>query len=209
MGNPVFTIGHSTNSFERFVALLEQHKIAVVCDVRSKPYSRMNPQFNREQLKASLAYYDIKYLFLGKELGARPDDKSCYSDGKVQYDVLAGTELFKSGIERVATGASKYRVALMCAEKEPLECHRTILVSRELHERGLAIMHILGDGKLEEHDASMKRLVSMLRIPPSDMFRPHEHVVRDAYRRQGEQIAYEEQSNNPSQYISSSSKGFK
>jgi uncharacterized protein (DUF488 family) len=153
----------------------------------------MNPQFNRESLKASLKAADIKYVFLGKELGARSDDKSCYRNGRVQYDLLAQTPLFKQGIERVINGAKEYRIALMCAEKEPLDCHRTILVSRALGELNVSVNHILGDGRLEEHERAIDRLVERLRVPTTDMFRDFSEVVADAYARRGNEIAYREE----------------
>src|SRR5690242_9735719 len=132
MEQTVYTIGHSTHAIEKFIALLKSSQIEAVSDVRSWPHSRMNPQFNRETLKRSLREAGIKYVFLGKELGARSEDRGCYRNGQVQYDLLANTELFKQGIERVKEGAQKYRVVLMCAEKDPLDCHRTILVARKL-----------------------------------------------------------------------------
>src|SRR5258707_92198 len=128
MTDTIYTIGHSTHPIEQFVTLLKSVSITAVSDVRSRPYSRMNPQFNREPLKATLRAEGIKYVFLGKELGARSDDQSCYRNGQLQYDLLAGTELFRQGIERMKEGARSFRIALMCAEKEPLDCHRTILV---------------------------------------------------------------------------------
>jgi uncharacterized protein (DUF488 family) len=125
----LYTIGHSTHSLEKFIALLKQQGITALCDVRSKPYSCMNPQFNRENLKRSLRENGIAYIFLGKELGARSEDPSYYVCGKVQYDRLARSALFQKGIIRVRSGMRDFRLALMCAEKDPLECHRTILES--------------------------------------------------------------------------------
>ncbi len=116
----IFTIGHSTHSAEVFLALLRQHGVEAVADVRSSPFSRFNPQFNREPLEQFLKANGIWYVFLGKELGARSEDRSCYLDGRVQYGRLAQTALFQSGLDRVQQGAARYRVALMCAEKEPL-----------------------------------------------------------------------------------------
>jgi uncharacterized protein (DUF488 family) len=191
MADTVYTIGHSTHSITRFVELLRQHSVAAVCDVRSRPYSRTNPQFNRDDLKKALGEASIRYVFLGKELGARTDDQSCYCNGKVQYELLAKTDIFRKGIDRVQKGAREYRVALMCAEKEPLDCHRTILVARVLTERGMTVRHILANGSLEEHSHALKRLIGMLRIPSSDMFRSEETVIRDAYAKQGQQIAYQ------------------
>jgi uncharacterized protein (DUF488 family) len=150
----------------------------------------MNPQFNRETLKENLRAAAIQYVFLGDELGARTRDRTCYVNGQVQYHLLARTELFKQGIERIRLGANSFAVALMCAEKDPLHCHRTILVSRELVEQGYRVQHILADGRLEDHAASIDRLVDQLRIPGEDMFTSKERVVEFAYSKQAGEIAY-------------------
>lgn len=194
MTDTVYTIGHSTHSIETFISLLKSHDVSAVADVRSRPYSRMNPQFNREPLKEALRNAHIQYVFLGKELGARSEDKSCYRNGQVQYDLLAQTDLFKHGIDRVTKGARTHRVALMCAEKEPLECHRTILVGRKLYESGLAVQHILPDGRLEGHADTIQRLIATHKVSGVDMFRDKEAVITDAYARQGNAIAYREES---------------
>jgi uncharacterized protein (DUF488 family) len=190
MQDVVFTIGHSTQPTGRFIALLKQHGITAVADVRSKPYSRINPQFNREDLRDTLRENGIAYVFLGKELGARSEDRACYLDGKVQYGRLAQTELFRHGLDRVQEGARNFCVALMCAEKEPLECHRTILVARYLETLGLEVRHILGDGRLENHADAINRLVRQLHLPESDMFASRGDVVAEAYRIQEERVAY-------------------
>jgi uncharacterized protein (DUF488 family) len=198
MNDSVYTIGHSTHSIEGFVDLLKRYSISVLCDVRSQPYSRMNPQFNREPLKQALRTAAIKYVFLGKELGGRSDNKSCYRNGQIQYSLLAQTAPFKDGIERVKNGARSYRIALMCAEKEPLDCHRTILVSRTLFEDGVAVRHILGDGHVEEHEQTIKRLLSKLQVPEGDFFRSTDEIVSEAFRRQGNEISYREEASESS-----------
>lgn len=192
MQETIFTIGHSTHSRERFLGLLKQHAITAVCDVRSAPYSRVNPQFNREDLKAMLLASSIAYVFLGKELGARSEDPACYDDGRVQYERLARAELFRQGLERVQDGMKKYRIALMCAEKEPLECHRTILVARHVVELGINVQHIHADGRLESHGDALDRLAKMLNLRGDEhhMFRSAEDLLADAYRLQEERIAY-------------------
>ena len=188
----VYTIGHSTYGAEHFVSLLKQHGVTAVCDVRSKPYSRMNPQFNRETLKQILRANGIAYVFLGEELGARSKDASCYEKGKVQYDRLAQTGLFRNGLDRVRDGMRDFHLALMCAEKDPLACHRTILVARHLDAMGLQIHHILSDGHIETHQQALSRLLCHLKLPEHDMFRSHDEIINEAYRTQGERIAYEE-----------------
>lgn len=199
----LFTIGHSTHPQTKFLELLIHHRITALCDVRSTPYSRSNPQFNRDCLKAYLRLHLIEYVFLGKELGARSNDPFCYEHGKVQYDRLAQTDLFRHGLERVEKGAQKYRVALMCAEKEPLECHRTILVARHLVERGVTVHHIHEDGELEAHPDALRRLAQMfnLRCDEHDMFCSPNEMWNQAYRLQENRIAYAlppERSANPS-----------
>jgi uncharacterized protein (DUF488 family) len=192
MTDAIYTVGHSTHSIQRFIELLEGQSIMAVCDVRSRPYSRVNPQFSRESLKQALQASNIKYVFLGEELGARSEDRSCYQNGQVQFDILSQTALFNQGIERVKTGAHSYRVALMCAEKEPLECHRTILVARRLADEGINVRHILGDGHVEEHERTIERLLLKLRMPKEDMFRSHDAVIEEAFKLQGNEIAYRE-----------------
>ncbi|EGK85555.1 DUF488 domain-containing protein [Microcoleus vaginatus] len=157
----LFTIGHSNLSIEAFVLLLQQHGITAVADVRSHPFSRYLPHFNKSEIKASLSSVGIQYVFLGKELGARPEDLSCYdSSGKALYDRIAATPLFSAGIERLLKGASNYKISLMCAEKDPLTCHRTILVCHKLKEFNFPINHILSDGNLESHQHLEERLLS-------------------------------------------------
>ena len=142
MQQTVYTIGHSTHLRDQFLDLLSMHSITAVCDVRSTPHSRINPQFNRKEIKAALQAQDIAYVFLGKELGARSEDPACYDHGKVRYDCLARTDLFRKGLQRVQDGTKRFRLVLMCAEKEPLKCHRTILVARHLYALGIAVQHI-------------------------------------------------------------------
>jgi uncharacterized protein (DUF488 family) len=186
----VFTIGHSTHSFEAFVALLKQHGVTAIADVRSAPFSQFNPQFNKDTLARGLKVSGIKYVFLGRELGARSEDRSCYENGRVQYGRLARTELFKQGIERVMRGAEEHRIALMCAEKEPLDCHRTLLVARALNERGVEVAHILGDGRLEAHRDAMERLLTVTGLLREDLFRSREDLIAEALARQEEKVAY-------------------
>lgn len=186
----VFTIGHSNHPLERFLALLKQHEVTALGDVRSQPYSRFHPQFNRESLNRELQKAGILYVFLGDELGARSKDPGCYEQGRVQYERLAATGLFQRGLDRVREVMRSHRVALMCAEKEPLECHRTILVSRHLAAAGIAVQHILPDGALKSHSEALDRLIGRLGLSPADLFRTREEIVAEAYRIQGERIAF-------------------
>ena len=147
----VFTIGHSNHAIELFLALLTQHRIDVVVDVRSAPYSRYVPHFNKPNLEAALAGTPAKYLYLGRELGGRPEGEEFYdAEGHARYGMVAKTPLFLQGIERVERGIERYRVALMCAEEDPATCHRSLLVGRVLRERGVTVLHLRSDGRVEE-----------------------------------------------------------
>lgn len=189
-GAVVFTIGHSNHTIERFLDLLREHGVTAVADVRSVPYSRMQPQFSRETLIGALKEHGIAYVFLGKELGARSNDKSCYENGRVQYRRLARTEAFRAGLERVRTGSENRQIALMCAEREPLECHRTLLVGRELMDAGTHVVHIHADGHLEPHADAMRRLLRLLGLREQDLFRTQSELIQEAYARQEERVAY-------------------
>jgi uncharacterized protein (DUF488 family) len=141
-------------------------------------------------LAAELKKRGIAYVFVGKELGARSDDPSCYEGGRVRYGHLARTSIFKTGIDRVLSGAQKYRIALMCAEKEPLDCHRTLLVSRALEQLGVSIVHILSDGSTEAQPKTMLRLLDLVGLPQVDMFRSHDELVATACELREQKIAY-------------------
>jgi len=187
----IYTIGHSNHPIERLVALLQQHHIQALADVRSNPYSRFNPQFNREKLQASLVAAGIRYVFLGEELGARSKDPACYdASGRVSYTKLAATSLFRHGIQRLQTGMQQHRIAIMCAERDPLECHRTILVTRELEKIDIPVTHILHDGSLESNHSAMTRLAADLKLTPDDLFRSPEELIQDAYDQQGSRMGY-------------------
>ena len=172
------------------MGLLRQHGIDVVADVRSSPYSRFNPQFNRESLADALGAVGVRYAFFGKELGARVDDDSCYVDGRVQYGRLAARMEFRDAIGRLAAGSAEHRLALMCAEREPLDCHRTILVSQALAEAGHVVNHIHADGGLESHCEALERLVELTGVAQGDMFSGGDDVLRLALAKQESRIAY-------------------
>lgn len=187
---PVFTIGHSTHTLARLLALLEQHGVTAAADVRSLPYSRMNPQFDREPLRDALRKAGLAYVYLGKELGARREEAACYDGNRVDYERVADSSLFLHGLDRVQDGCAHFRIALLCAEKEPLDCHRTQLVSRRLEERGVPVIHIHADGGLETHAEALERLLDKLGLLREDIFRTREEIAAEAYRRQGRRMAY-------------------
>jgi uncharacterized protein (DUF488 family) len=190
----ILTIGHSTHDFPGLVRLLRQHGVTVVADVRSIPASRFAPQFNRGPVQYSLQEVGIKYVSLGKELGARTDDRACYADGRVQYRLLAQSAEFVSGITRLLRGTQTERIAVMCAEAEPLDCHRTVLIARVLVEAGITVDHIHPDGRIEGHTSAMERLMARFGLAEPDLFRTASERLEEALSRQESRIAYVQKS---------------
>lgn len=188
--NTVLTIGHSTHSASTFLSLLQRHGVTTVADVRSTPLSRFTPQFNLGALRSSLRDVDIKYVFLGEELGARTKDIACYVDGRVQYDRLARTSAFTRGIGRLLKGTRTERIAIMCAEQEPLDCHRTVLIAQVLTERGITIHHVHGDGGIESHTMALRRLMAKFGLNEDDLLYTPTQRLQEALSRQEYRIAY-------------------
>ncbi len=187
----VYSIGHSIHSFEVFVALLKDKHITAIADVRSTPYSRRQPQFNQPTLQSSLAEHGISYVFRGVELGGRGTHDSVRDErGRIQYRSLAESAAFREGLMRVHAGSERMRIALMCAESEPLDCHRGILVSRHLVAHGTQVLHIHADGHLETHREAESRLLRLWDLHDPDLFRTQDQILAEAYERQEARIAY-------------------
>jgi len=166
----IHTVGHSNHSRERFLELLRGAGITALADVRSTPFSRRHPQFSKPALAVALQEADIAYVYLGEELGGMRRDPALLRDGAPDYDRIASTESFQHGLDRVIDGAGRHRIALMCAEREPLDCHRFLLVSRHLALRGSRINHILGDGSIEEHEVTLRRLLAKTHLDAGELF---------------------------------------
>ncbi len=190
----LFTIGHSNHTADHVVGLLRQHQIGLVADVRSVPHSQYTPQFNRNALEGTFRRAAIDYVFLGNELGARRAEEICYVEGQARYDKIAPLPAFRRGLQRIAQESRARRVSLLCSEADPLTCHRTILVCRELKkiEPGLSVVHILGDGGTETQEASEERLIALHKLVP-ELFgelSSREGLVERAYDLQAGKIAY-------------------
>lgn len=156
----IHTIGHSNGRVADFIALLRQQDIAMIVDVRSLPYSQYTPQFNSENLKADLERAGIAYRFAGERLGGRPKDPACYKNGElpdghadylklVDYAAVAERDWYRAGIARLVELAAARRVAVMCSEENPLQCHRHHLIAQSLIAGGIEVRHIRRDGSIE------------------------------------------------------------
>lgn len=195
MSYPIYTIGHSDHTLEAFAGLLAQHQVNAVADVRSAPYSRHVAHFNRESVAAFFREHGIEYVFLGRELGARRAERSCYVNGRAEYERIAELGVFREGIRRVCEGSERFRIALMCAEKDPLFCHRCVLVGRTLASAGKEVLHIHVDGHLESQAEVEKRMIRETGVEP-DFFaggNDGEALVLRAYHEQGLRLAVREE----------------
>jgi uncharacterized protein (DUF488 family) len=200
MPNQLYTVGHSNHDLPDFLALLQTTGIAVIADVRSSPYSRRFPQFNREALQRSLAEHEIAYVFLGDLLGGRPRDRRLYdAEGWVDYERVRQTTPFQQGIERVFQGLQRYTIALLCSEEDPLDCHRVLMIGPAFIERGIEVLHLRRDGTVqtteEMHETLLKK-TGYLRDErdPTDLFTPRQekrrHLLSEAYRARARKMAY-------------------
>jgi len=149
----IYTIGHSNHTLERFLALLTDHAIASLVDVRSAPYSRYVTHFNRSDLEAAIERRGLRYTYLGDELGGRPPGDEFYDeDGHVLYSRTARAPFYLRGQDRLIEEGALYRTAFMCSEEDPTDCHRRLLIARTLGEQGVDVVHIRADGRLQRED---------------------------------------------------------
>ncbi len=190
MNETLYTVGHSAHRLEHFLDLLSRHSISAIADVRSTPYSRRHPHFSKEPLSKALADNDISYVSLGKELGTRNPAPECIVDGRVRFDLIASRPEFSTGLNRVIKGMENFVVALMCAEEDPLNCHRTLLICRHLRQRINAIKHIRGDGEIEPNDMFEQRLIEKTGSNKEDLFAADTNIIESAYDYLGERISF-------------------
>jgi uncharacterized protein (DUF488 family) len=185
----LLTIGHSNITAERFIGLLRAAGVDTIADVRSTPFSRRFPWFSGKNLAARLAQEGMRYTALGESLGGRPHDAALYCDGVADYEAMAKQESFRTGLEALLTLAAERRVCLMCAEREPLDCHRCLLVARALAARGLSVGHILHDGTIEPHADTEQRLLAL--SGAADLFvTGQSERLAAAYRGRAHAVAY-------------------
>lgn len=192
----VLTIGHSTLPLDRFLALLRDASITAVADVRTAPFSRHFPHFNRDALRDELRKDNVAYVFLGEELGGRPKGQRFFCDGVADYEKMAETADFERGLQRVIDGAKKYRIAMMCSEHDPLDCHRCLLVGRALYERGISVRHILSDGKVVDHRKIEAKLMELSGKSDIDLFEPPAKRLAAAYRDRAMKVAFSQRQDN-------------
>lgn len=186
----LFSIGHSTHSEERFRSLMEGAGVNAIADVRSSPYSRHFPQFSKSEFQAWMKEAGIAYSFLGRELGGRPDDPRLFQNGVADYEAMAKVPSFFEGLDRLLKGAQRYRIAMMCSEQDPLDCHRCLLVARRLAEKGVCTGHILATGEVVPHSMIEERLLQLEKQADEDLFATRIERLATAYRNRNLKVAF-------------------
>jgi uncharacterized protein (DUF488 family) len=188
----LYSIGHSNHDFGHFLGLLRRAGVTAVADVRSSPYSRRLPQYSREILEQALREHGIAYVFVGDLLGGRPEDPDLYTDGRVDYEKVRQTAGFARGLGRLTEGLQSHAVAMLCAEEDPLDCHRGLMIAPALHERDITTLHLRGDGSVEDTEQMERRLFESTGMGGkfNGLFADQ---IPDAERREGLADAYRDQ----------------
>ena len=149
----VYTIGHGGRTIDELISELSNHDVQFVIDVRSTPYSRHQPEFSKKSLERVLLQHEVKYVFMGDDLGGRPKDSECYTNGTVDYRKCRTKDFFRRGIERIRnTYVQGHRVCLLCSEGNPWKCHRSKLIGAVLQDEGIEVLHLLPDGTVRSQD---------------------------------------------------------
>jgi uncharacterized protein (DUF488 family) len=186
----LFSIGHSSLPAARFLAMLRAAGANAIADVRSMPVSRFQPWFSRKNLEVLLAQEGLSYLPYGDTLGGRPGNAALYRDGIADYAAMARQPEFEAGLQRLCADAVRGRVCMMCAERDPLDCHRCLLIARAVAARGLTVGHILFDGTVEPQPETERRLLG-LDGDTADLFvTGQSERLAAAYRRRARAVAY-------------------
>lgn len=186
----VYSIGHSSLSGLEFLELLQAWSISAIADVRSVPWSRRNSQFNRDNLSIDLENSGILYRFMGKSLGGRPASPDLYSDGVADYEKMASVPAFQAALKRVKVAATKHRLALLCSEHDPIECHRCLLVGRSLDQSGIELAHIISHDCAQSQREIEARLLKATGGDQPDFLRPTADAIGHSYREWSQRVAY-------------------
>lgn len=186
----VLTVGHSNLPCEQFIRIIQEAGVTAVADVRSAPYSHYTPHFNREAFGDRLRGSDISYVFLGHELGGRPRDSALFHQGTADYEKMVAAPPFVAGLDRIVEGCARFRIALMCSEHDPLDCHRCLLVGRALAGRQVSVTHILSDGLQISQRQVEGMLLALSGRDAEDLFASYKERLAAAYRDRARRVAF-------------------
>ena len=193
--NDLYTIGHSTHPIKKFIDLLKLHNINYVIDVRSTPYSKYAQEYDKDNISQILMNNNISYAFMGRYFGARQDNKLLYNNqGYLDFEKVSASDFFNIGLQNVIKGMENNRIALMCLEKKPIDCHRAILVANAFYIQGLSVKHILENGNIETHEELNNELLNLY-FPDRNQInlfdnKTDEEYLKNAYKLRNKDIGY-------------------
>lgn len=190
MKQTIYTIGHSNQTIDMFVDLLNNANIKVVVDVRSSPFSAYVSQFNRGQIEKTLSSAGMEYFYLGQALGGRSNDPQDFSQGQVQYEKLSKKPAYEYALDELTNKSKNSPTAIMCSEKDPIDCHRSLLISESLVDKDIQIKHIHSNGNIESHEKALERLLIIHKLNQADLFSTEEERLIKAIKLQEEKVAY-------------------
>lgn len=195
---PIYTIGYGERTLAAFIALLQRYRIAYLVDVRTAPYSRFKPEFSKTQLVEALRQAEIKYIFMGDQLGGRPTDPACYTEGYVDYEKVAATVAYQQGLVRLRTAfIQQQRIALMCSEGRPEQCHRSKLIGESLTQQTIPIVHI-DEADEEQSQAS---IIARLTDGQLSLFGDHAFQSRKRYGPRQQDASSNDRRNNREEWV--------
>jgi uncharacterized protein (DUF488 family) len=166
----LFTVGYAGHDRDSLLAVLRAQSITAVADIRTFKRSSYWTAFDSDAFGPWLREHGIAYVFLGDLLGGKPQDETLYPDGQLDYQMMAARPAFQTGIQRLIDGAKRYRICLMCAEKDPLDCHRTLAIAPLLQQAGFVLRHILADGTVEDQSETDARMIAINGGETPDLF---------------------------------------
>lgn len=190
MPNEIFSLGHSNLEFPDFLNLLKRAQVTAVADVRSSPFSGRYPWFSRREMKDNLKEAGLFYAFLGKELGGRPTSPNLYRGNVADYTAMSNTDLFKSGITRLLQGRETHRIAMVCSERDPLHCHRCLLIGRHLARHAIQVTHLRFDGGRESQTQVEDRMLLEENLFSGDLLKTDSDRLAEAYLKRSLQVAF-------------------
>lgn len=196
----IYTIGHSNYPLEKLIDMLTYYKIDTIVDIRGTPYSKYNVQYNKEAFEKSLKEAGFNYIYMAREFAAKRSPKISYNkEGYCDFEKAIQEESFKTGILRLKKGCEKgYKIVLLGAMQDPIRCHRSILVGRELEKHGFKVNHILDDYSLASQSDIEEDLLNKYYKERTQMTIEHllgtqltnEEMINESYRKANKEIGY-------------------
>lgn len=190
MTSTIYTTGYAGHTIPSLVQLLQAIGITVLADVRSTPFSGRRPEMDKPALMQALRDGGMRYIFMGEQLGGRPRNPKLYRAGKIDPQALLAHEGYKTGVARLIAGAAEHTICLLCAERDPISCHRGLYIAESLQEAGMQVRHLIGGEQPEDHQATRARMAELVNMEHADLFASENARLTMAIEHMREKIAF-------------------